>query len=252
MVFAPVGIRCPEHSGQPAGPARVRRTVQRATFESHGAYVTRILVAINIVVYLITVAQGRGINDPGGSLFIKWLLYGPAVAHGDWWRLMTAAFLHANVLHIAFNMWALAWLGPPVELALGRGRFLALYIVSGLAGSAGALIDNPNAVTVGASGAIFGILGAGMVLEWLATGSFAGQYAGLIALNLILNFGLNAGGGNIAIGGHIGGLIAGVAGTLVLAKFGRGHPAYSRLGLTGMGGIAAIGAISVVIAYWAA
>ena len=110
-----------------------------------------------MIIYLITVAQGAGLNDPGGSLFNKWALFGPPSHHGDWWRLITSAFLHASVIHIAFNMLALWWLGAPVEMALGRVRFLGLYLVSGLAGAAGALIANPNAVTVGASGAIFGL-----------------------------------------------------------------------------------------------
>ena len=130
----------------------------------------------NVVIYLITVAQGAGLNDPGGSLFTKWALFGPAVHHGDWWRLITSAFLHGSVLHIVFNMLALWWLGAPVEMALGRARYLGLYLVSGLAGAAGALIANPNSVTVGASGAIFGLLGAGLILEWQATGSLAGNY----------------------------------------------------------------------------
>ena len=112
----------------------------------------KILVALNVVVYLITVAQGAGLNNPGGSLFNKWALFGPLVDHGDWWRLITSAFLHGSVLHIAFNMLALWWLGAPVEMVLGRVRFLGLYFVSGLAGAAGALVANPHAVTVGASG----------------------------------------------------------------------------------------------------
>ena len=128
-----------------AGMARKAETVMPST---------KILVAINVVVYLITVAQGAGIFDPGGTLYTKWLLFGPAVSHGDWWRLITSAFLHANLIHIALNMLALWWLGSPVELALGRLRYLGLYLVSGLAGSAGALIANPHTPTVGASGAV--------------------------------------------------------------------------------------------------
>ena len=85
-------------------------------------------------------------------------------------------------------MLALWWLGQPVEAALGRARFLLLYFVAGLAGSAGALLLTPNAVTVGASGAIFGILGALLVLEYQATGSLAGQAMTLIVINLAFSF----------------------------------------------------------------
>ena len=157
--------------------------------------------------------HGRAGHRPersGGPLFSRWALFGPLVAHGDWWRLITSAFLHASVLHIAFNMLALWWLGSPVELALGRARYLGLYIVSGLAGSAGALLADPHSVTVGASGAIFGLLGAGLILEWQATGSLAGNYLMLIVINLAISFAVPG----ISYGGHIGGLVGGIVTTL--------------------------------------
>src|SRR5581483_9577951 len=188
--------------------------------------------------------QGAGINNPGGSLYAKWALYGPAVAQGDWWRLITSAFLHASLIHIAFNMLALLWFGDPVERYLGHWRFLLVYAVSGLAGSAGALIANPLAVTVGASGAIFGMLGAMLIIEYQLTGSLAGNALTLIAVNLAFSFAVP----NISYGGHIGGLIGGILSTLALARFGRGHAAYGRVGLPGVVGVVAIGAASVVAA----
>jgi membrane associated rhomboid family serine protease len=249
VTFAPVGLRCPDHAASANAP-KVQRQVQRvargARFRPTDAIVTRILVAINIVVYLITVAQGSGLNDPGGSLFNKWLLFGPAVDHGDWWRLITAAFLHGSVIHIAFNMLALWWLGAPVEMALGRVRFIGLYFVSGLAGSAGALVADPNSFTVGASGAIFGLLGAGLILEWQATGSIAGNYLTLILINLAISFAVPG----ISIGGHVGGLIGGILATLAFARFGRGHAAYGRLGILGAVSLVVIAVGSVLIAYW--
>src|SRR2546430_14933630 len=137
MTAAPVGQRCPEHSGKAQGARRVTSGVRRSAFEGTGALVTKSLIAVNIVIYVITAAQGAGINSPGGKLFAKWILYGPAVANGDWWRLITSAFLHANTLHIAFNMYFLWFIGSAVENAIGRGRFLLVYLISGLAGSAG-------------------------------------------------------------------------------------------------------------------
>ncbi|HZQ63646.1 MAG TPA: rhomboid family intramembrane serine protease [Gaiellaceae bacterium] len=256
VTFAPVGLRCPDHAGNVArATPRAVRSVQRGVrrpLARRGvvipseAIVTRILVLLNVVVYLITVAQGAGLNDPGGSLFDKWALYGPAVDHGDWWRLITAAFLHASVLHILFNMLALWWLGAPVEMVLGRVRFLGLYIVSGLAGSAGALVADPHAVTVGASGAIFGLLGAGLILEWQGTGSLAGNYLTLIVINLAISFAVPG----ISIGGHVGGLIGGILATLAFARFGRGHAAYGRLGLIGAVSLVVIAVGSILIAYW--
>src|SRR5689334_23048763 len=205
MTPAPVGQRCPEHSGKPQGARRVSAGMRRGTFEGTGALVTKTLIAVNVVVYVITAAQGAGFNSPGGSLYFRWVLYGPLVASGDWWRLITSAFLHASLLHIAFNMYFLWFVGSAVEAALGRGRFLLIYFVSALAGSAGALVHTPNAPVVGASGAIFGILGAALVLERQRNYVLGGSAAALIVINLILSFTLN----NISIGGHIGGLIGG-------------------------------------------
>jgi membrane associated rhomboid family serine protease len=208
--------------------------------------VTWSLIGINVAIYLVTVAQGAGINNPGGSLFAKWVLFGPAVANGDWWRLLTAAFLHANIVHIGLNMLALGWLGAPVERYIGSVRYLALYIVSGLAGSAGALITTPLGVTVGASGAIFGILGALLIIEYQQTGSIAGQAFMLIVINLAFSFTV----AGISIGGHIGGLIGGILAMLAMSRFGRGHAAYGRPGLIGWAGLIAVGIVSVAVAYW--
>jgi membrane associated rhomboid family serine protease len=246
MVFAPVGIRCPDHSGQPAGVDRVVRTARRTAFEGTGALVTKTLILVNVIVYLIGVAQGGGINSPNGRLYLDWVLYGPAVAQGDWWRLITSAFLHLNLLHIVFNMLALWWFGAPLEARIGRGRFLLLYIVSALAGSAGALILNPTEFTLGASGAVFGILGAGLVLERQRDYVFGGGALTIIVINLIFTFTW----GNISIGGHIGGLIGGILGMLALSRFGRGNAAYGRLGLFGVGTLVAIGVLSVLVSYW--
>jgi membrane associated rhomboid family serine protease len=256
MTVAPVGIRCPDHAGaavqtrdRKAGPVKLPsgRVAQPVRFRYGDAIVTKLLVAANVIVYLIGVAQGAGINDPDGSLYRQWWLYGPQVADGGWWRLITATFLHASILHIVFNMFALWWLGAPVEMALGHWRYLLLYIVSGLAGSAGALIANPHSVTVGASGAIFGLLGAGLILEYEATGQLAGNYLTLIIVNLVITFAIPG----ISVGGHIGGLIGGAVGALVLTQFGRGRPrTFADVGALHTVGLLAIGVVSVVIAYW--
>ncbi len=249
MTVAPVGIRCPEHAGkrprQTPPPVRSmqRAGARRGMYVQWGhAPVTRALIVANVIVYLITVAQGFGINSPGGSLFTKWILYGPAVQAGDWWRLITAAFLHGGLLHIGLNMWVLWVIGPAVEGAIGRWRYLVLYLVCGLAGSAGALVWQPRALTVGASGAIFGLFGAGAVLEWRATGRIAGQFAALIAMNLVITLAFSS---FISAGGHIGGLIGGVIGGLLIVWRGR-HREFDPVTLAGL---LAIGAASVAIAY---
>ena len=246
MTPAPVGQRCPEHSGKPQGTKRISAGVRRGAFEGTGALVTKTLLAANILVYVITAVQGAGLNSPGGSLYLRWVLFGPAVAQGDWWRLITSAFLHGSLLHIAFNMYFLWFVGSAVETALGRGRFLLIYFVSALAGSAGALVDTPRTLVVGASGALFGLLGAALVLERQRNFVLGGSALGLIVINLVLSFTLS----NISIGGHVGGLIGGVLCTLVLSKFGRGHAAYSRVGLWGIAGVLGVGLLSLAVAYW--
>jgi len=248
MTVAPVGIRCPEHAGKQPRRARGPRPVVRAQRQltSGVAPVTRALIAINVAIYLVTVVQGSSLNAPGGSLFDKMFLYGPYVKQGDWWRLMTSAFLHASVLHIAFNMFALYVIGTPVEHYLGRARFLGLYLVSGLAGSAGALVQTPTTLVVGASGAIFGILGAMLILEWQATGRLAGNAMTWIVINLVISFTIP----NISWGGHVGGLVGGILATLSFARWGRGHAAYGRIGVVGALGLVGIAVASVAIAYW--
>src|SRR5262249_27290508 len=170
MTMAPVGIRCPEHSGHAQGVDRVSRGVRRAAYEGVGAKVTRTLIAVNILVYIAELAQGSGVDATKGSIYQngaliangvkvgKTLVGVPApdlvgVAHGDWWRLITAAFLHYGPFHLLLNMLALWWFGSLLEQRIGSGRFLAIYLVSGLAGSAGALMLDPTTPTVGASGA---------------------------------------------------------------------------------------------------
>jgi membrane associated rhomboid family serine protease len=245
MTPAAVGLRCPDHAGtrKRVKPPRVVRRVPQGRTD---ALVTRTLIAVNVVVYLITAVQGAGLNGPGGRLFNDMFLYGPFVAHGDWWRLITAAFLHASILHIGLNMYVLWIIGSPVEQYLGRARFLGLYFVSGLAGSAGALVLTPTALTVGASGAIFGILGALLIIEWQTTGRLAGNAMTWIVINLALSFVIS----NVSIGGHVGGLIGGILVTLSFANWGRGHAAYGKIGVAGFAGLIAVAIASVGIAYF--
>ncbi len=254
MVFAPVGIRCPDHANVGAPRRSPTRTVRQArwTFTRSAAPVTVALVAVNVVVFLITLAQGSG-NSPGGKLFEKGELFvgipcppgyqcffsNEGLAHGEWWRLVTAMFLHGSYLHIAFNMLALWWIGSVVEQALGAGRYLLLYFASGLAGSTGAIIANPNVPTVGASGAIFGLLGALLILEYLQTGSLAGQAMTMIVLNLAISFAVP----NISIGGHIGGLIGGIAATAALVATRYRRPTYIGPVL-----VVLVGVVSIAIA----
>jgi membrane associated rhomboid family serine protease len=247
MTMAPVGLRCPDHSGKPRGTQRITQGARRMSYSGTGAIVTKALIGINVLVYLLEIADGGSVNGPGFAFQQKWALYGPDVARGDWYRLVTAGFLHANVLHIGLNMLILWLIGSQLEEVLGGARYLLLYMVSLLAGSAGALLQSPLVPTVGASGAIFGLFGALLVLEYFATGQIVGSQAfGLIVINLIFSFTFSG----ISWGGHIGGLVGGILGTLALARFRRAHPGYARLTAVSVLGLLAVGALSVAVSYW--
>ena len=248
LTMAPVGIRCPDHSGKPQGVQRMTRGIQRASFEGTGAKATKALIAINVAVYLAELLTGGGVNGTGSTIYVKGVLFGPFLEQGEWWRLMTAAFLHYGPLHLILNMVALYWFGSLLEERIGSGRFLLVYLVSGLAGSAGALLwpNGFSAPTVGASGAIFGILGAGLVLERQRDYVFGGSALGVILINFVFTFSISG----ISKGGHIGGLIGGIVCALGFTRFGRGHAAYGRPGLLGVVTIVLVGVVSIAIAYW--
>jgi membrane associated rhomboid family serine protease len=269
MTMAPVGIRCPEHSGRPQGVQRMTRSVQRASFEGAGAKVTKALIALNIGVYVAELAQGSGVNATRGSIYqtgallangakigdtIVGAAHVPAplqavgVAQGEYWRLLTAAFLHYGPFHLLLNMLALWWFGSLLEQRIGSGKYLLLYVVSGLAGSAGALILDPLVPTVGASGAIFGILGAGFVLERQRDYVFGGSALAIIVINLVFTFSIS----NVSIGGHIGGLIGGAACAFAMTRFGRVGAAYGRPGAIGVAAMIGVGIASIAVAYWKA
>jgi membrane associated rhomboid family serine protease len=140
-------------------------------------------------------------------------LFGPAVADGEWWRIVTSGFLHFGILHLAFNMLLLWWLGQMLEPSLGRVRYVLAYAVSLLAGSLGALLLDPDALTGGASGAVFGLMAAAvLLLRRRGVDPMQSGLGGLLVINLLLTF-LRPG---ISIGGHLGGLVGGALAALLL------------------------------------
>jgi membrane associated rhomboid family serine protease len=245
MVFSPVGIKCPDCAGQPTGPRRAATTMRSAARGGSGAVLTKALIAANVLVFLVELSQSARFAVGSSEIFERGALYGPQVADGEWWRLLSSGFLHVNFIHIGFNMLMLWWFGRNLEEYLGRVRFAAVYLVSLRAGGAGALLLSPTTPTVGASGAVFGILGAGLVLERRGTYVFGGQALGIVVLNVIFSFVVS----NISIGGHLGGLAGGALSMLALSRLGRGHAAYGRVGLEGIIALVAIAAVAVAIAY---
>jgi membrane associated rhomboid family serine protease len=184
--------------------------------------VTYALIAINVVAFLAEGNLTLNGSGSGDGIYLKGALLGssadPAlagqgVAHGQWWRLVTSGFLHENILHIGFNMLVLYYLGVMLEPALGRVKFGVIYGVSLLCGSFGALLVSPHVLTVGASGAVFGVMGAAAVeLRARRIPLMQSGVGGLILLNLIISFTLPG----ISWGGHIGGLIGGALAALAI------------------------------------
>ncbi|MER6451102.1 rhomboid family intramembrane serine protease [Streptomyces sp900105245] len=213
MVSASVGFQCPEcvRSGSGTGhaPAANRpRTVAGGSVASDPRLVTKILIGINLAVFIAIQADK--------SLLEQVVLYGSwppkpfaptsGVAGGEWYRFVTSMFAHQEYWHIGFNMLSLWWIGGPLEAALGRVRYLAVYFVSGLAGGALTyLLASPAQPSLGASGAIFGLFGATAVLMRRLNYDMRPVIA-LLVINLIFTFGFS----NIAWQAHIGGLVAGV------------------------------------------
>jgi membrane associated rhomboid family serine protease len=218
MTPSPVGMRCPECMRQ---KTKVVRGVGGGGGRLGAFPATIVLIAINVVAYLIEIAAGGGGLGVGGgnSVVIDFGLFGPLVVEGEWYRLVTSGFLHASLTHIGFNMLLLYFLGRLLEPALGTPRFVALYFASLLAGSFGALLLDPNALTIGASGAIFGLAGATFVVaRGRGMDAIAGEIGFLIVINLVLSFGLS----HISLGGHLGGLVGGSICALVIVAGERG------------------------------
>jgi membrane associated rhomboid family serine protease len=213
--------------------------------------VTYALIVVNIVAYLIenrfTVAGAAGV----GTLYEKGALLGSSelpglagegVAHGQWWRLVTSGFLHESIIHIGFNMWVLYVLGMMLEPALGRLKFGVVYGVSLLTGSLGALLVTPHALTVGASGAVFGLMGAAAVeMRARQIPVMQSNIGGLILINLVISFTFPG----ISWGGHVGGLLGGalVAAMLQLGDR-RRAPALALAGCALIAVAAVVGALA--------
>lgn len=207
MITAPVGFQCPECV---KGAPPVRRYSELRTGGGQQV-VTTTLIAINAAVFVLSISGGNIAR--GNRLAGDWALYGPAVADGDWFRLITAGFLHYGLIHVGFNCLILYQLGQLLEPSLGKVRFGLLYFTALLGGSVGALLMSPDALTAGASGAVFGLMGAAAIaLRSRGINVMQTGIGSLLVMNLILTFAIRG----ISIGGHIGGLVAGAAAGLIL------------------------------------
>ena len=207
MHQASVGFHCPECTKQGKQQVYTRANMHVL----NRPMLTYVLVAINVAIFVAGMAfegtdtwqrESRGFNGftfQGG-------LFGPFVGDGEYWRVVTAGFLHASPIHVLMNMFALFRIGQVLEPAIGRARFGAVYVTSLLTGALGVLLLSPNEITVGASGAIFGLFGL-MFLATRANGidPWSSGIGITIGLNLLITFGIPG----ISIGGHLGGLAGG-------------------------------------------
>jgi membrane associated rhomboid family serine protease len=242
MTPTPVGMRCPECARERTRVRTARNLVREPT-------VTYALIGINVALWLAELATGAGGGRGGGLVFALGALSGDEVAAGQYWRLVTSAFLHSNqlpfgLLHIGFNMYILYFLGQLLEPAIGRAKFLAIYFTSLLGGAFGALLLSPDAATVGASGAVFGLMGgAVVVLHARGIDPWQSGIGPLILLNLLLTFTV----ANISIGGHIGGLIGGAAAAYLLVELGarQRSAVIPLLACAGLAALAVAGSIAV-------
>ena len=200
MTATPVGMRCPDCARQKTPT----RSLQSMAVEPIATYV---MIALNVAVFVGARSSVQAQSDL--------ILFGPAVADGDYWRLLTSGFLHVELMHIALNMLSLFWLGRMIEPALGHARFVAIYFVALLGGSLGVMILSPDEATLGASGAIYGLLGAAIVMARNRQISLI--QSGLIPI-LAINFVLTISLPGISLGGHLGGLIGGLVATFVVEQ----------------------------------
>jgi membrane associated rhomboid family serine protease len=213
MVPASVGFHCPECTrARPQQVLDVRRH-----WSGGGAgddpVVGKVLIGLNVALFVVASLAAGSIGRTGGPVFDRLVTWGPFVADGEWWRLVTGAFLHAGPLHLAMNMFLLWLLAKELEPALGHLNFALCYGVSVLGGALGVVLLSPNDPTLGASGGVFGLMGALVVLQLRARQNpWNTGIGGLVAVNVVLTFALPG----ISVGGHLGGLVAGaVAGAVV-------------------------------------
>jgi membrane associated rhomboid family serine protease len=226
----PVGQRCPECVGS-------QRTLRPRSMARVTPVVSYAVIGICVAAFLVA--------GPRTALWFDGALFGPAVAAGEWWRVVTSMFLHGGLLHLLFNMYALYAFGPVLETRFGPLRYALVYLVGGLFGAAGALLTAPDRYTIGASGAIFGMLGALFMIEQRYGATAMSGVGGIIAINLVFTFLIPG----ISIGGHVGGLIGGAAAGYVIERAGTGRPVISpaALGALTVLALCAVGLIVVAV-----
>lgn len=256
MRDASVGFQCPNCVSDGMKSTRMNRTTYGGLRSANPALTSFVLIGINVFVWLAIMVTGRGQSQLTSLLAIKLggycredtripeevcrvsgLDWTEGVASGAYWQVLTSVFTHVDLVHIAFNMFALYLLGPQLEYLIGRARFLALYLLSGVGGSAAVLwLSDAYTPTVGASGAIFGLM-AGLLVVVYKQGGNPQSIMLWILINVMITFT----GRGISWQGHLGGFLVGFAIALVIAYAPR--EARSQVQIAG---VSAIGALLLV------
>lgn len=241
---ASVGYWCPECVRE----AEARQRTPTAPYGGavvDNAAVTLALLAVNVGAYLLTALNSSAgfANNAGSSMFGRLALWPPVIAvHGEYWRLLTSMFLHYGPIHLAMNMLALVVIGRRMEPIFGRLRYIGLYLLAGLGGSVAVYVfQDPRVATAGASGALYGLMGALFVVIRRIKGDLRSVYA-IVGLNLLITFTVPG----LSIWAHIGGLVTGVVLAAALVYAPRG-PARAAVQVAAFGGVAAILAGAVVL-----
>jgi membrane associated rhomboid family serine protease len=242
MTAAPVGFQCPECISEGARTVRQPTTVLGGQVRERGGnLVTKILIAINVVVWLLGLVVGYGALAGRFALFRLEFLGGEAfgVAAGEWYRMLTAAFLHVQIWHLGLNMLALWILGNALEPVLGRWRFIALYLISALGGSAASLLTS-DVSSLGASGAVFGLIGA-LFVVLRRFGRDVSAVLVILALNVVLGFVVPG----IDWRAHLGGLVTGALLAYAFTRAPKGHRAL----VSGLACAALVAMIGTLVAW---
>ncbi|MBT3247788.1 MAG: rhomboid family intramembrane serine protease [Actinobacteria bacterium] len=254
MRSASVGFHCPSCAAGSPIEAKNRRRVRRASGDPEA---TRAIIGLNALAFLWSLINGGSLSGAGGDTTLDFGLLGfgrtrvdglmtdIGVAEGEWWRLVSSAFLHAGILHIVFNMYLLWMLGRQLEQLHGRSRFVGLYVGSLAAGSLGVMLMDPTALTVGASGAVFGLMAAMFVHQQRrGISPWRSGIGGLVLLNVFFTFGRPG----ISIGGHLGGLLGGAFLAWALDEMDKKQVSRQRSTLV----VAAFTVLCLVASVWAA
>jgi membrane associated rhomboid family serine protease len=238
MTPTPVGMRCPDCSRQ-----RTRVTTGTSSFgRSNAAPATYVLIGLNVLAFIAELAGGGNFSSEGSAVVDDFSTFGPAIADGEWYRIVTGGFLHAGPLHLLLNMFALYILGTLLEPMIGTPRFLAIYFAALLAGSLGAVALEPDTQAVGASGAVFGLFAAAFVIaRWRGLEQISSQLGFILLINFAFTFSFPG----ISIGAHLFGAAGGVL--VVAGDRGAFGPRRVAVELAAISALALAAAAAVVV-----